>query len=422
MGSTLAEKILAKASGKQAVSPGEIVQADIDLAMMHDTTGPQAVAALTEIGAPGVWDRTKVIVILDHLVPAPHSNAAQLQRTMRDFAKREQISNYYDINAGVCHQVLVEKGHVQPGQIIVGTDSHTCTAGAMGAFAMGIGSTEMAAVLATGKLWFRVPATIKVEVTGELPPIVSAKDLILEIIGRLGVEGANYKAVEFTGSTISKLSIGERMTLCNMVIEMGGKAGMVAADSVTLNYLAERGITLVSTLIPDEDANYESVLKIEAVELRPVIAHPFSVDYVHPINHEEKIKINQALLGTCTNGRLSDLHEAAALMRGKRINSGVRLLVVPASWEVYRAAMLDGTLDVFIQAGAIIVNPGCGPCCGGHEGLIAPGEVCISTSNRNFVGRMGKDGKVYLASPAVVAASALTGEITDPRELLVKVI
>ena len=419
MGSTLVEKILAKASGKQVVCPGEIVQAEIDLAMMHDTTGPQAVAALMEIGAPGVWDKDKVMVILDHLVPAPHSNAAQLQKTMRDFAQREQITNYYDINAGVCHQVLVEKGHVQPGQIIVGTDSHTCTAGAMGALAMGIGSTEMAAVLATGKLWFRVPTTIKVEVTGELPQAVSAKDLILHIIGRLGVGGANYKAVEFTGSTISKLSVGERMTLCNMVIEMGGKAGMVAADSVTLQYLAERGITQVSAVIPDEDANYESVLKIEAAELRPVIAHPFSVDYVLPVDDAEKIKINQALLGTCTNGRLSDLQEAAAIIRGKRIHSGVRLLVVPASWEVYRAAMLDGTLDVFIQAGAVIVNPGCGPCCGGHEGLIAPGEVCISTSNRNFVGRMGKDGKVYLASPAVVAASALTGEITDPRELLV---
>lgn len=419
MGSTLVEKILAKASGKQVVCPGEIVQAEIDLAMMHDTTGPQAVAALTEIGDPGVWDKDKVMVILDHLVPAPHSNAAQLQKTMRDFAQREQITNYYDINAGVCHQVLVEKGHVQPGQIIVGTDSHTCTAGAMGALAMGIGSTEMAAVLATGKLWFRVPTSIKVEVTGDLPQAVSAKDLILHIIGRLGVEGANYKAVEFTGSTISKLSVGERMTLCNMVIEMGGKAGMVAADSVTLQYLAERGITQVRAVIPDEDANYESVLKIEAAELRPVIAYPFSVDYVLPVDDAEKININQALLGTCTNGRLSDLQEAAAIIRGKRIHAGVRLLVVPASWEVYRAAMLDGTLDVFIQAGAVIVNPGCGPCCGGHEGLIAPGEVCISTSNRNFVGRMGKDGKVYLASPAVVAASALTGKITDPRELLV---
>lgn len=418
MGLTLVEKILAQASGKQVVFPGEIVQANIDLAMMHDTTGPQAVAALKEIGAPGVWDRDKVVIILDHLVPAPHSNAAQLQQTMRDFARNEQITNYYDINAGVCHQVLVEKGHVRPGQIVVGTDSHTCTAGAMGAMAMGIGSTEMAAVLATGKLWFRVPATIKVEVTGDLPPGVSAKDLILHLIGQLGVEGANYKAVEFTGSTISKLSVGERMTLCNMVIEMGGKAGMVAVDSVTLQYLAERGITQLRALSPDADANYESVVTIEAEKLQPVIAHPFSVDYVRPLPGGEKIKVNQALLGTCTNGRLADLHEAAAIIRGKRIHPGVRLLVVPASWEVYREAMLDGTLDVFIQAGAVIVNPGCGPCCGGHEGLIASGEVCISTSNRNFVGRMGKDGKVYLASPAAVAASALTGEITDPRELI----
>ena len=417
MGQTLCEKILARASGIATVNPGEIVQAAIDVAMLHDTTGPQAVAALQEIGAPGIWDRERVVVILDHLVPAPHGDAAKLQLIMRNFVKREEISHFYDINTGVCHQVLAEKGHARPGQVLVGTDSHTCTAGALGAMAMGIGSTEMAAVLATGKLWLRVPETIRVEINGQLPPLVSAKDIILKVIGAIGVEGANYRSVEFAGSTVANLNIGQRMTLCNMVIEMGGKAGIVPADEVTVSYLAGLGINGIEALQPDQDACYEQVLQFDASQLEPMVSHPFSVDNVVSVNQLAGTKIHQALIGTCTNGRIEDLREAAGILKGQRIHPDVRLLVVPASMQVYSQALTDGTLQTLVSAGAVIVNPGCGPCCGGHQGILAPGEVCLSTSNRNFVGRMGKGGEVYLASPLTVVASAVKGEITNPQLL-----
>ena len=415
MGLTLAEKILARASKETTIRPGNIVEAEVDVAMLHDTTGPQAVSALEEIGAPGVWNPEKVVVVLDHLVPAPHSQAATLQLRMRDFARRESIKHFHDINTGICHQVLAEKGYAKPGQVLVGTDSHTCTAGALGSFALGIGSTEMAAVLATGKLWFRVPATIRVDLEGKLPDMVTAKDIILHVIKRLGIEGANYRAVEFGGSTIKDLSVDERMTICNMVIEMGGKVGIVSADDITLKYLKERGFDGLSTLFPDSDACYEQIISVNVAALEPLVSRPFRVDNVVEVSKLKGVKIQQALLGTCTNGRLVDLQQAALILKGRKIDPNVRLVVVPASWEIYRQAMRDGTLEIIAEAGGVIINPGCGPCCGGHQGLLAPGEVCISTSNRNFVGRMGKGGDVYLASPLVVAISAVRGQITDPR-------
>lgn len=418
MGQTIAQKVLARASGCREVVPGEIVEAAIDLAILHDTTGPQAVAAWEEIGAREVWDPERVVVVLDHLVPAPHSAAAQLQSRMRNFQQTLRLPNFYDINAGICHQVVIEKGHVLPGQLVVGTDSHTCTAGAVGAFATGIGSTEMGAVLATGKLWFRVPETLCVRVAGELPAGVTPKDVILHIIARLTVDGAAYKSVEFVGPTVAGFSVGDRMTLCNMAIEMGAKAGIVPANSIVASFLASLGRRNVGLVTPDPDAEYEQVIDVRTEALEPLVARPFSVDNVAPARELEAIKVDQAFLGSCTNGRLNDLRQAAQILNGRKVHPRVRFVVAPASWEVYRAALREGVLATLADAGAVIINPGCGPCCGGHQGILAPGEICISSTNRNFVGRMGRGGEVYLASPLVVAASAVTGHITDPRPFL----
>ena len=419
----ITEKILAKASGKKVVHPGEIVDANVDMIMVHDLTGPLAVEAFKKIGAQKVWDNKKVVVILDHQVPAESVKAAELHKTMRQFAKDQNVT-FYDVGrGGICHQVMPEKGHVTPGTVIVGADSHTCTYGAFGAFATGIGSTEAAAVFATGKIWFKVPATIKVNVKGKFQKYVTPKDLILNVIGKMGVDGAIYKAAEFTGPTIKNMSIAGRMTVCNMAVEMGAKNGIIEPDETTRKFLEGRVKALpdFDALKSDKDAVYERTVEFDVSKMEPQVACPSSVDNVKPISEVGNVPIEQAFIGSCTNGRIEDLRLAAEVMKGKRVKDGVRALVIPASQEVYRQALNEGLMEIFTDAGAIVCGSACGPCLGGHIGLLAAGESCVSTSNRNFIGRMGStQASVYLASPATVAASAVTGKITDPTTMETK--
>jgi 3-isopropylmalate/(R)-2-methylmalate dehydratase large subunit len=417
----ITEKILAKASGKNTVHPGEIVDANVDMVMVHDLTGPLAVEAFKKIGIKNVWDNQKVVVILDHQVPAESVKAAELHKTMRKFARDQQLRIYDVGKGGICHQVMPEKGHVLPGTVIVGADSHTCTYGAFGAFATGIGSTEAAAVFATGKIWLRVPEAIKINVEGQFQKYVTPKDLILYIIGKLGAGGAIYKSVEFVGPNIRAMSIAGRMTLCNMTVEMGAKNGIMEPDETTRKFLKGRiskPLMPFASLKSDADASYEKVVEIDVADLTPQIAYPSSVDNVKPASEMGNVQVEQAFIGSCTNGRIEDLRMAAEILKGKMVKDGVRTLVIPASQEVYRQAITEGLIEIFTDAGALVCGSTCGPCLGGHIGLLAPGETCVSTSNRNFIGRMGSaEANVYLASPATVAASAITGRITDPREL-----
>jgi len=415
----ICEKILARASGKKEVSPGEIVEAKVDMAMVNEITGPLAIEAFHEIGIEKVWDNQRIVMVLDHQIPADSVKSAELHKIMRKFAKEQGIQHFYDVGfGGVCHQVMVEKGHVRPGELIVGADSHTCTYGALGAFGTGIGSTEMAAVFATGRIWLKVPETIKISVTGTFQRFVTAKDLILNVIGQIGADGALYKAIEFNGSTIESLSISERMTLCNMAVEAGAKTGIINPDEKTILYVRNRTNEPFKPLTSDFDAEYEKTIEIDVSGLEPQIACPHSVDNVKSASEVEGTPINQAFIGSCTNGRIEDLRLAAEIIKGRKISNGVRFLVTPASQEVYLQALREGLLETFVEAGACVCNPTCGACFGGHMGLLADGETCISSSNRNFIGRMGSPkAKIYLASPATVAASAIKGEITDPRRL-----
>jgi len=416
----IAEKILARASGREEVKPGEIVQSKVDVAMANEITGPLAIKAFKEIGVPRVWDNNRIVLIQDHQVPADTVKAAELHRIMRKFAKDQSIKFLYDVGSGgVCHQIMVEKGHALPGELIVGADSHTCTYGALGAFATGIGSTEMAAVFATGEIWLKVPSSIRINLEGSLRKYVTPKDLILYIIGKIGASGAIYKAIEFTGSAISRISIGGRMTLCNMAVEMGGKTGLINPDEETLAYVKSRAKRNFKPLRSDPDAKYERTLEINVDQIEPMVACPNSVDNVKPVKTVEGVKIDQAFLGSCTNGRLEDLKAAAEILKGKKISKDVRMIVTPASQDIYLKALRSGLLEIFVEAGALVTNPTCGACFGGHMGLLAPGEVCISSSNRNFVGRMGSpEAEIYLASPVTVAASALAGKIVDPARYL----
>jgi 3-isopropylmalate/(R)-2-methylmalate dehydratase large subunit len=413
----ITEKILAKASGKATVHPGEIVDAKVDVIMVHDLTGPLAVEAFKKIGVPRVWDNKKVVIILDHQIPAESVKMAELHKMLRKFSKEQGIRLYDVGEGGICHQVMPEKGYVAPGALIVGADSHTCTYGAFGAFATGIGSTEAAAVFATGKIWLKVPEAIKFNVEGKFQKYVNPKDLVLSIIGKVGVDGAIYKSTEFAGSTMKAMSVSGRMTVCNMAVEMGAKNGIVEPDETTRKFLEGRipkgAFQVVKS---DADAEYEKVIDINASKLEPQVAVPSSVDNVKPVSEVSDVPVNQAFIGSCTNGRIEDLREAAQILKGKKVKQGVRTLVIPASQEVYAQALKEGLVDIFTAAGALVCGATCGPCLGGHIGLLASGETCISTSNRNFVGRMGSpEANVYLSSPATVAASALTGKLTDPR-------
>jgi 3-isopropylmalate/(R)-2-methylmalate dehydratase large subunit len=418
MGMTLAEKILARASGWSSVKAEDYVVAEIDLAMIHE--GMRGVyPILQEAGVKKLWDPDKVVSIIDHWVPAPTVEAAIHHQTVRKAVEEYGIRHAYGEKAGICHQVLPEKGHVVPGALIVGTDSHTVTYGAFGAAATGIGYSEMAYVLATGKLWFRVPETIQFKMEGDLAPGVMSKDLLLYIAGCYSAEVAQYKAIEFTGSTARQLSIASRMTMSNMSVELGAKFGLFEPDDKVVDFLNGRAKKAYSLIQPDLDAVYESVHRLDASSLDPQVALPHNIDNVKPVSQAGRVKIDQAFIGSCTNGRMEDLRIAAQILSGKKVNPGVRLIIIPASWDVYREALKAGILETLADAGALICNSTCGPCFGGHMGLLAPGERCIASINRNFQGRMGSpESEVYLGSPATVAASAVEGVIADPRNYI----
>lgn len=417
MAYTTAEKILGEHSGMEAKS-GHIVIADVDLIMAHDSLGPMALDALGELGEFTIPRPEILCFMTDHLVPAPARNYAQMQKQMREFARKWGIRRY-GAGDGICHQLLVEK-EIRPGQIVIGTDSHTCTGGALNAFATGVGSTDAAAAMATGQLWFRVPETINIVLEGKLPEGVYAKDLILYIIGKFGAEGANYKAVEIFGETLATLSMSSRFTLCNMGIEMGAKAVILETDDVTATWLEQQGAhEPLKRVRPDAQARYCRTLEIRVDQLEPQVAKPHRVDNVVPLREAEGTAIHEVVIGTCTNGRLEDLEIAARILKGKRIAKDICLIVIPASRSVLLEAMATGVIETLIGAGAIMLAPGCGPCVGVHGGIPADGENVLSTSNRNFKGRMGNpNANIFLGSPATAAVAALTGRIEDPRSYL----
>jgi methanogen homoaconitase large subunit len=409
---TISQKILSRASGYDGMAePGEIVEAEIDYAMSHDGTSVLAIRSFREMGSERVWDPDRVVVPYDHIVPANNETAADLQREVRNWAREQNISHFFDCGTGVCHQVFPEQGFALPGTLLVGADSHSCTYGAFGAFGTGVGATDMAEIYSAGRLWFRVPETIGIKVEGRLAPFVSAKDIALQVIGDLGADGATYKAVEYIGPAIEGLSISGRMTLCNLGVEMGAKAAIVPPDEKTDEWLRGRARQPYTQVFSDPDS-YQQQYDYDIAELEPQVAAPFRVDNVRPVSELAGLKIDQAFIGTCTNGRLEDLEAAARILKGKRVRA--RTLVIPASREVLLDALKRGIIQTLVEAGAMIGPPGCGPCLGAHMGVLAEGEVCVSTSNRNFPGRMGKGGLVYLASPATVAASALQGRLAVP--------
>ncbi len=418
MGKTFSEKVLALKSGKESVTAGEIVTVSPDLVMSHDNTAAIS-KKFKQMGIKEIKHPEKVVIPLDHCVPAATEKYATNHKEIREFIREQKIKNFYDINIGVCHQILPEKGHTLPGMLILGADSHTTTYGAFGAFSAGIGRSEVASIWATNEIWLRVPETIKINIEGTVPPGVYPKDIILHIIGNLGADGALYKAVEFGGKAIREMSISGRMTLCNMAVEMGAKNGYLQPDKKTIEWLNLRTDKKYEVIKSDSNAKFEKIITYDISRLEPQIACPHTVDNVKPISEVAGVKIDQALIGTCTNGRIEDLKIASEVLKGKRISDKVRLLIVPASMEIYLEAMRLGILQKFVESGAVIINPGCGPCLGAHEGVLAPKEVCLSTANRNFKGRMGcKEAEIYLASPATVAASALHGKIVDVREYL----
>ncbi len=412
---TIAEKILAKVSKKAKVKPDEIVMAKVDVAMSHENAD-LVLKSFREIGVKKVWDNEKIVILFDHRIPADSDKTAATHKRLREFVKEQGIKYFYDMKEGICHQVLAEFGHDRPGELLVGTDSHTTTHGAFGTFATGIGGTEMAGVWATGELWLKVPESMRITVTGTFRPYVSAKDLILYIIGKLGADGATYKAVEFHGETVQNMSIASRMVISNLSMEMGAKVAFVIPDEKTVSYVKQRTEKNFEAVLPDKNAHYQKKMDIDVSDLENQIACPHAVDNVKSINDVAGTEISQALIGSCTNGRLEDLSVAAKILEGKTVHRDVRLLVIPASRRVYLEAIKEGFIETFVKAGGLVLNPGCGPCLGAHQGLLAPDEACIATTNRNFKGRMGSpESFVYLASPATVAASAITGVITEPH-------
>jgi 3-isopropylmalate/(R)-2-methylmalate dehydratase large subunit len=417
LGKTIAEKIFARAAGRE-VAAGDLVVARVDYIMGQDGTAPLAISAFYELGGVRPADPDRIAFVIDHSAPSPNEGVSALHKLMREFAREHGIT-LYDVGDGVCHQVIPESGRVGPGSLVVGADSHTCTYGALGCVATGVGSTDLAAAMITGSLWFKVPETMKILCRGKLPAGVYAKDLILRIIGDVGADGATYLAVEYAGEAVDDLSMDGRFTLCNMAVEMGAKTGIIAADEKTLAWLGQFTARRFAPVHPDPDAAYAVVREYDVSILVPQVACPHRVDNVVPVDEVAGTRVQQAVLGTCTNGRLEDLRVAAAVLRGRKVHRDVRLIVAPASRRVFLAAMREGIIQDLVEAGAAVVTPGCGPCVGTHNGIPADGEKVISTANRNFKGRMGNNkAEIYLASPATVAASALTGEITDPREFV----
>jgi len=416
MGMTFAQKVLARKAGLASIDVGQIVEIEPDVCLSHDNTAAIA-KTFAKIGVEHVKDPDKFVIVLDHTVPASQEKYALSHKEIREFVAFNGIERFYDVGVGICHQVLPEKGFALPGRLILGSDSHTTTYGAFGAFAAGVGRSEMAVLYATSKIWLKTPASFKIVVDGKLTDPVTAKDLILHIIGSIGADGALYKSVEYTGEAVEAMTLASRMVLSNMAIEMGAKNGYCAPDEKTTAFLDGRAEGEYAAVFPDDDAVYERVIEFDASALVPQVAKPHTVDNVSPVGDVAGTPIHQGLLGTCTNGRMEDLRLAARILEGRTIAKGVRLLVLPASQEILLEALDEGLIDTFVKAGALLLNPGCGPCLGAHQGVMAPGETCISTANRNFKGRMGSpDAETYLGSPATVAASVVTGVITDPRE------
>ncbi len=420
MGKTFAEKILAKYGHEKTVVPGQIVTVKPDHLLMHDNAAPIVSKITAELKEYGIANRDLPIIVLDHVIPAAAEKNATQHKQIREFVKAHKLRHFYDVGYGVCHQIVVEKGLALPGTVLLGSDSHTCSYGAVGAFSTGIDRTEAAALLLTGETWLKVPQSIKMTLSGSLQKAVTAKDVILHIIGDVSASGADYCSVEFHGD-VQRFSLDDRFTMANMGVEMGAKNAFFAVDAVTTTYLSSLGIpkTKYKPVAPDADAAYIRELTYDLPEIPPVVAAPHSVDNVKPITEVEGIEIQQCLLGTCTNGRLSDFRIAAKILKGKHVDPRVRLLVLPASRQVYLDAVKEGVMETLVRAGGTVLPPGCGPCLGAHQGVLAPGERCISTSNRNFKGRMGcTDAEIYLGSPATVAASAIHGVISDPRKEL----
>lgn len=414
---TFAEKMLAKKAGVKGTVPGQIVEITPEVALSHDNTA--AIRSIFKrIGGAKVFDPKMLAIVLDHATPAANTDHAENHRITREFVAEQGITHFFDMGRGVCHQVLVEEGLALPGEVVLGSDSHTTHAGVMGAFGAGIGRSEMASIWALGRLWLRVPESLKIVVSGKLPYSVTAKDLALHVIGNLGADGALYLSVEWHGETIEELGVGERAVLTNIAAEMGAKNSYIPPDQKVFDYLESRARRSYEPIYPDPHAHYARVVEYEASKIEPMVACPHSVDNVRPLSQVAGIPVDQAFLGTCTNGRLEDLAEAAAIMKGRRVKSGTRMIVIPASSEVYLEAIRAGYIETFVAAGAAVESPGCGPCMGNHMGIPAVGDVVISTANRNFRGRMGtKDSEIYLASPRAVAAAAVAGAIIHPQHL-----
>ncbi len=419
MGMTMTQKILAAHAGLPEVSAGQLIEADLDLVLGNDITSPVAIHEMEKMKTEGVFHQDKIALVMDHFVPNKDIKSAEHVKEVREFACKHCISNFYDVGEmGIEHALLPEKGLVVAGDAVIGADSHTCTYGALGAFSTGVGSTDMAAGMATGKAWFKVPSAMKFNLIGKPAPFISGKDIILYIIGQIGVDGALYQSMEFVGEGVSYLSMDDRFTIANMAIEAGGKNGIFPVDDKALAYIKEHSGREPKVYEADPDAEYTAEITIDLSKLRPTVSFPHLPENTKPVEEAKEIEIDQVVIGSCTNGRISDLEIAAKILEGKKVRKGLRVIIIPATQQIYLEAMEKGYLRTFVEAGAVVSTPTCGPCLGGYMGILASGEKCVSTTNRNFVGRMGAvDSEIYLASPAVAAASALTGHITDPAEV-----
>jgi len=419
MAMTITEKILARHADLDHVSPGDLIEVNVDMALANDITAPLAIKVFEEIGARRVFDPYKIALIPDHFVPNKDIESAEQAKAMREFSMQQKIAHYYEVGqSGIEHVLLPEKGLVIPGDLVIGADSHTCTYGALGAFSSGVGSTDLGVIMATGKTWLKVPPTIKLEYEGKLLPWVGGKDLILFTLGMLGIDGGNYRSLEFSGPVIGRLSMDQRFTMANMAVEAGAKNGIIAPDETTMAYVAQRSSRRPFVCTSDPQADYEKVVKIEVDEVEPQVAFPHSPANVRPLSEVGNVTVDQAFIGSCTNGRLEDLRQAATVLRSRKVAKGTRLIVIPGSQLIYSQAIEEGILQTLMDAGAVICPPSCGPCLGGHLGVLANGERAISTTNRNFIGRMGHPkSEVYLANPAIAAASAVLGRIAGPEEL-----
>ena len=419
MGMTITEKILAKASGRKGVKPGDLVFAKIDVALANDVTAPVAIKEFAKMGAEKVFDRERVVLVPDHFTPNKDIASAEQVKLIREFARKQELVNYFEVGRmGIEHCLLPEQGLVLPGDVVIGADSHTCTYGALGAFATGVGSTDLGAGMATGEAWFRIPETIKFVYRGELQPWVTGKDLILYTIGQIGVDGARYCAMEFTGEVIANLDMDGRFTMANMAIEAGAKNGIFAPDEKTVAYVQDRAKRDYELVESDPDANYAKVYEWDVSNLEPQVAFPHLPENTRPLSAVGEVPIDQVVIGSCTNGRLEDLRLAAKVLQGRKVHPHVRVIVIPGTQRIYQQAMAEGLIDIFLDAECAVSTPTCGPCLGGHMGILASGERAVSTTNRNFVGRMGHPkSEVYLASPALAAASAVLGRIAGPRDL-----